>query len=197
MKRICLIILLMAALTTARTQIREKETVIGLTVGAIALYYGSSYNVSVPPLTVYGLYGLTGNAFGVERLTIGIGGSAAFMAAKSVTSYGNATLTSRISETVISVKATGEYPLFNVPELDTYISILLGWGIARNKNSWEGDAETIELAKSLGWEPMDKVGGPLFGITAGCRYWFTEQLAGNVEIGSGPAFLNIGGSYRF
>ena len=35
------------------------------------------------------------------------------------------------------------------------------------------------------------------GLILGCRYWFTPQLAGNVEIGYGPAFLNIGGSYRF
>ena len=62
---------------------------------------------------------------------------------------------------------------------------------------WEGDPETIAIAKSISREHLENIGGPFFGFMAGCRYWFTKQLAGNVEIGYGPAFLNIGGSYRF
>ena len=35
------------------------------------------------------------------------------------------------------------------------------------------------------------------GISLGARYWFTEKIAANLELGGGLAILNLGASFRF
>ena len=197
MKKLFLLCILAYTCQLSQAQYNAMPSVASLTIGIGNLHYGKAYQTTVPPLMAsYEFEGLR-QAFGVKELTIGFGGCAGFMAVRSTTQYVNATLHSNISEMLMAVKVTGHYQLLPIPDLDTYAALLLGWGIASNINQWEGDPETIAIAKSLGWEHQENIGGPFLGIMAGCRYWFTRQLAGNVEIGYGPAFLNIGGSYRF
>lgn len=197
MRKQYLLWMLTAAFLCTHAQENGTIRTVSLTLGLGNIHYGKAYGTVVPPLTASYESECLPQAFGLQELTIGLGGTVGFMAVQSTTAYGDATLTSHISELLIAMKISGHYPLLPLPKCDTYASLLLGWGIAGNKNDWEGNEETIALAKSLGWEHQEKVGGPFFGIMAGCRYWFTRQLAGNVEIGYGPAFLNIGGSYRF
>lgn len=182
---------------TANAQIQKDQSVISMTLGLGNFYYGKTYETTTPPLMFSYEYGHQRDAFGVDGLSIGIGGCLGYTGASSKTQYGNATLTSRVSECIIAFKASGHYDFFQIPKLDMYASVLLGWGIAGSSNTWEGDEETIAIAKSLGWENQDKVGGPLFGIVAGARYWLTDYFGGNVEIGYGPAFLNIGCCFTF
>ena len=192
MERLFFIITLCIAAMTADAQIRKGQSVIGITFGLGNFYYGKTYETATPPLMLSYEYGHLRDAFDVDGLSIGIGGCVGYTGAASKTPYGNATLTSRVNECLIAFKASGHYDFFQIPKLDLYASVLLGWGIAGSSNSWEGDEETIAIARSLGWENQDKVGGPLFGIVAGARYWLTENFGGNAEIGYGPAFLNIG-----
>ena len=197
MKRLFLLCILTGTCLFSHAQYNAMPSVVSLTVGFGNLLYGRDYQTTVPPLLAsYEFEGMP-QAFGVKELSIGFGGCAGFMAVRSTSVYGKATLHSHISEMLVALKVTGHYRLLPIDELDTYGAVLLGWGIAGSVNNWEGDPETIAIAKSLGWEHRENIGGPFIGIMAGCRYWFTPQLAGNVEIGYGPAFLNIGGSYRF
>ena len=192
MKRILFILSMCAVSTMATAQIQKSQSIVGITIGLGNLYYGNTYDNTTPPIMLSYEYGHQRNAFGVGGLDIGIGGCIGYTGAYSRTQYGKATLNSRVNECIVAFKASGHYNLFDIPKLDTYASVLMGWGIAENRNTWEGDPETIAIAKSLGWENQDRVGGPFFGILAGARYWLTDNFGGNIEIGYGPAVLNIG-----
>ncbi len=197
MKRLFLLCILATTGLISQAQYNAMPSVVSLTIGIGNLHYGKDYQTTVPPMMASYELECMPDAFGAKGLTIGFGGSAGFMAVRSTTVYGTAVLHSNISEMLVALKVTGHYQLLPIDDLDTYGAILLGWGIAGSVNNWEGDPETIAIAKSISREHLENIGGPFFGFMAGCRYWFTKQLAGNVEIGYGPAFLNIGGSYRF
>lgn len=197
MKRIFFIILLCQLTMIAGAQIQKNQSVISITLGLGNFYYGKTYETTTPPLMLAYEFGHLHNAFNVDGLSIGIGGSLGYTGASSKTQYGNAMLTSHVSECIIALKANAHYNFLQIPKLDTYASVLLGWGIAGSKNTWDGDEETITIAKSLGWENQDRVGGPVFGIVAGVRYWLTDYFGGNIEVGYGPAFLNLGCCFTF
>lgn len=197
MRNIFLFLLLSLSVLHSTGQTITHHSVVGMSLGLGNLRYGRTCTTKVPPLTASYEYMEFADVLGIKDFSLGLGGRATFTAVQSVTQYGKAELTSRISELLTTVSVSGHYPFIPDKRWDTYATILLGWGIAGNKNSWKGDEETIALAKSLGWENQEKVGGPFFGIMAGCGYWFTECFAGNVEIGYGSAFLNIGACYRF
>lgn len=197
MRGAALFFICLTAAFWTKAQTPELKSVVGASIGIGNLYYGKSYDPVVPPLMAFYEYRLSDNAFGINNLSIGTGGAIGFMKVRSVTTYGDATLTSKLSEVTIALKITGHYPLIPSAQWDTYGTVLIGWGIANNRNSWEGNDETIALAKSLGWENEAEIGGPAFGIMAGCRYLFTDNLAANVEIGYGPAFFNFGCCYLF
>lgn len=197
MKRIFSIVIFCSAAMTAHAQIHKNQSEIGVTLGIGNFYYGKTYETTTPPFMLSYEYRHLEDAFGVAGLSIGIGTCVGYTGASSKTQYGNATLTSKVSEFILACKFSGHYDFFNIQKLDTYASCLLGWGIAGSGNSWEGDKETIAIAKSLGWENQEKIGGPIFGIVAGARYWLTENFGGNIEVGYGPAFLNLGCCLRF
>lgn len=44
---------------------------------------------------------------------------------------------------------------------------------------------------------VDAEGGLSLGVSVGARYWFLDNLAANMEVGTGLSILKLGVSYRF
>lgn len=193
MKRLYLLVsLLSIALLPLKAQSGRGKSLVEATAGFGNLYYGRSYDHHFPPLMLSYEYALLTDAFNVSGLSVGTGITAGYTGASTLTQYGKAELLSEVSEGILALRVAGYYQ--PIPSrLDMYAVVLLGWGIAESDNSWSGDADAIAMAKTLGWGQKEKVGGPMLGILAGVRYWFTDHWGANAEIGYAPAFLNIGG----
>lgn len=90
--------------------------------------------------------------------------------------------------TYMIVGARGMYHFDFVDNMDTYAGVLLGYNIASAK--FDGDP----ALEALVTEPS--VGGLAWGITAGARYHFTDNLGAFAELGYGVSVINVGLTYK-
>jgi hypothetical protein len=86
---------------------------------------------------------------------------------------------------VIGGRLAMHYPVIDNNKLDTYGGLMLGYSIASVK---------VEPALLNAFVPA--VGGPTWTLFLGARYYFTDQLAGVIELGHGISYLNVGIGFK-
>lgn len=72
-----------------------------------------------------------------------------------------------------------------IPELDTYMSLMLGLESGRYSTSNNGEVTNTGWVNNLGW-----------GIHVGTRYFITPQVGLCLELGYGYSFANIGVAFK-
>lgn len=165
----------------ANSQVVEKGDKIlnlGLGLGS-ALYHGSYYKTSVPPISASFEVIIKDDLFD-SKGAIGIGGYLGYSANKSTYNYGGGTYGWKYSNIIIGPRGYLHYNLMD--KLDTYAGAMVGYWISSNK-----EYGTIQTGYSAG-----SYGGVIFSGFIGARYFFNDNLAGMVELGSGIAYLNLG-----
>lgn len=70
-------------------------------------------------------------------------------------------------------------------KIDLYGGLTLGYNIASGK--WDGPGSV----------PVGSAGGFLWGLSAGGRYYLSDKVGVNAELGYGIAVLTLGASFKF
>ena len=156
----------------------DKVVNIGIGLGN-ALYTGSGYKGSIPPVSISFEKGIKDNV--LEKGTIGVGGYLGYSSYKwEYLNWGW-----KYTNIIIGARGNFHYPL--VDKLDTYVGILLGYNIATSK----------EFGTSIGYDYSASSGGFIWSGYIGGRYFFNDSLAALVELGSGISYLTLGIAVKF
>jgi len=95
--------------------------------------------------------------------------------------------TAKWSYTTVGVRGAYHYNGFtNVPELDIYGGLMLGYNISKYSSDSGNDSLADTYGSGLGFTGF--VGG---------RWLFTEQFGAYAELGYGVSVLNLGVTYKF
>lgn len=160
---------------------KEGDKVLNLGIGlGSTLYSGLYYKTVVPPVSASLEFGFMDNLLDVENLSLGLGGYIGFATAKQEWPGGWGYNYTNI---IIGGRGSLHYPL--VEKLDTYTGLLLGARIVSNKS----------FNLPGGWESASG-SGIAYSWFVGGRYYFTDNLAGMVELGYGIAYLNLGVAFK-
>lgn len=182
MKRILLslvVIVLFVMQGYAQDIFMKGDRVINLSVGlGSGLYRGSAYSDISPAIAASYEMGVVDNLFD-ENSSLGVGGYLGYTGARQNFSGGYF----KYSDIIIGARGAVHYQF--IDNLDTYGGLMLAYDIVSSKTS--GTGVDVDATSS----------GLVLDIFVGGRYYFTEQVAGLVEIGSGIAYFNIGLAYKF
>ena len=184
MKRKLTLGIFLAVLTTSLMaqdpMFSQGDKVLNLGIGfGSTLYSGSFYHTSVPALSASYEVGVKDGVLDVG--SIGVGGYVGYSAFKSTYDYGLGTYGWKISNIIIGARGVFHYPL--VDKLDTYTGLMLGFRIVSDK--YYGSS-TYDFNYS------GSTSGVQFSWFAGGRYYFSDNLAGLLEIGYGISYINLG-----
>ena len=182
----------------------KGDQIVSGTIGLGNVFFPTGdWDSKFPPIELSYEYGLLENAFDIEGLSIGVGGSLGYTNAIDLMTWGNIITGEVESEygytfNVIRAAAKGyvHYDVLGafgveVKKLDTYAAISVGL-VIENTRLWG------EYGEDLAVESTNTTAAQLgLGISLGARYWFTEKIAANLERGGGLAILNLGASFRF
>lgn len=155
---------------SAQNVVERGTNVVNLGVG---LNSANSYNL----FTVVGSwdYGVVGNLWDANSaLTLGAQG------AFSTSSHMNA----------FSIGPTVGLHYHFIPQLDTYLRLMLGYS-----NWMYKDRDLNDAAKAVGVRNSD--GGFGWNLALGTRYMFTQNIGAFVEVGYGISVANVGVSFKF
>jgi len=166
-------------LTASAQDVKKGDKVLNLGVGfGTALYSGSGYTGSVPPLSGSLEVVLKDDLFDGKG-ALGLGGYLGYAAYKwKYTSYDFGW---KYSDIIIGPRGYLHYKL--VDKLDTYAGVMLGYDIVSSK----------AYGTSLpGYNYDVSASAFIFSGFVGARYYFNEKVAAMAELGSGIAYLNLG-----
>jgi hypothetical protein len=170
-------LLLLSAITlTAQNTFNKGDKVLNLAVGiGNRLYTGSHYSGLTPPISASLEVGVKDNLFD-DKSSLGIGGFVGYAGAK----WDQAGHGWKYSDYILGVKGALHYQL--IDKLDTYTGILLGYDIVSAK--WYGSgSEWVNTGSSSGFAWSWFLGG---------RYYFTDKVAGLIELGYGISYFKVG-----
>jgi hypothetical protein len=179
------IITIFVALLTMTTTLKAQENlfakgdkVVNLGIGLLSSFYtGSGYTGKTPPVSVSFEVGIADDVLDVG--SIGIGGYVGYTSAKwEYFGYGW-----KYTNYIIGARGSFHYPI--VDKFDTYAGVLLGFNVVS--------------AKEIGNVPLgfeSSASGAIFSGYVGGRYYFTDKLAGMVELGTGIAYVNLGIAFK-
>lgn len=203
LKSLLLAVLVAFGFLSANAQVIENgDKILNLGVGfGSALYSGSGYNSSVPPISGSLEVVIKDDLFDGKG-ALGVGGYLGYTAYKwtySGSVYGAMDFPIEKSANIIESSGVDYgwkysniiigprgYLHYNLVEnLDTYAGIMLGYNIVSSK--WYGSGTSIGSASS---------GGVIFSGFLGARYFFSDKFAAFAELGSGIAYLNLGVAIR-
>lgn len=180
-------VLLSAAFTFASAQAPsfEKGNGVGnFTIGfGNALYTGSGYTSSIPPISASYEVGVKDGIF--DKGVIGVGGYLGYASSKYSFGYFGSSWEWKYTNFIIGVRGALHYPF--IEKFDTYAGLMLGYNI-------------VSVSEPSGYTGMgySAVGSKIIlpGFVGG-RYYFSDKLAGVAELGWGIAYFNIGLAYKF
>ncbi len=162
----------------SRAQVVENgEKILNLGVGlGTALYSGSGYTGSVPPISASLEVVLKDDLFDGNG-ALGVGGYLGYAAYKwEYSGWGW-----KYSNIIIGPRGYLHYNFLE--NLDTYAGVMLGYNVVSSK----------ETGNSIpGYNYNASSGGVIFSGFIGARYFFNEKVAAMAELGSGIAYLNLG-----
>lgn len=167
-------------LLSANAQVVEKgDKILNLSVGfGTALYSGSGYNSSVPPVSGSLEVVVKDDLFDGKG-AVGVGGYLGYAAYKW--KYSGYDYGWKYSNIIIGPRGYLHYNLMD--KLDTYAGIMLGYNIV-SSNSYGSYAYGGNYSASSS--------GVIFSGFVGARYYFNDKVAAMAELGSGIAYLNLG-----
>jgi hypothetical protein len=151
-------------------EVGERVVFAAIGLGSVYGVYG---NQSIPPLSV-------GVDYAYQNM-LTIGGVFGY----SQSTWGYLANDIRYSYMTIAARGTFHPTMFlgnlSIP-LDPYGAATVGYNIVSVSSSYTGYAGGVSY--------------PMVGLSIGTRYWFTSNLAAQVEIGFGLGLLNLGISYK-
>lgn len=158
-----------------QTNFKEGDKIVNIGFGlGSSLYTGSHYTSKTPPLSASFELGIKDNLFD-EKSSLGVGGYLGYTGAKwEESGYGF-----KYKSIVLGVRGAVHYQI--IEKIDTYSGLMLGYNIQSSStfgNDWGGSANGH--------------GGFAYNWFIGGRYYFTDKIAGMVELGYGVAILNLG-----
>ena len=165
--------------------VEEGNKIINLDIGFPPTFgFGK---VQVPPISACFDYLITKAGPGI----IGAGAILGYASSKQEIidfSTGNYDPNTYFKYTYFIAAARGSYHWFpgKSDKIDTYAGVVIGANIVSSK--YHGFA---------GYTITPEAGGVLGGAFVGIRYFFTDNIGVNAELGYGVAIINIGGSLKF
>ncbi len=158
-------------------EVAKGDKIVNLGVGlGSALYSGSYYSSTVPPISG-SLEVVMDDQLFDGKGAWGLGGYLGYAASKyKYTGYDYGW---KYSNIIIGPRGYLHYNL--VEKLDTYVGAMLGYNVVSSK--WYGGGSSVGSASGS---------GVIFSGFVGARYFFNDNVAGMVELGSGIAYLNLG-----
>jgi len=179
-KSLLLVTLFALGFFLANAQVVEKgDKVLNLGIGlGTALYSGTGYTGSVPPISGSLEVVLKDDLFDGKG-ALGLGGYLGYAAYKwkySEYDYGW-----KYSNIIIGPRGYLHYNLLD--KLDTYAGLMIGYNIVSSSSFG---------SYTYGGDYSASASGIIFSGFVGARYFFNDNLAGMVELGSGIAYLNLG-----
>jgi len=174
-KQLLLVMLAMLFVGTSNlfAQIEKNQSILNLGLGVNSFYVSSSgFNTTLPPIE--------GSFEYMTSDVISVGG---FIGAyQSEFDYGFGSTT---KFNYLSIGGLSNYHFVNDEKFNAYAGIRLGY-LGFNANYEDDFFSSLDF----------KASGVLFGIQLGARYFFSQTIAANAEIGYGIALLNIGVSFK-
>lgn len=183
-RNLLFVIVLFAAfsLSAQNTTFNKGDKVLNLGIGLGSIYYtGSYYTNRIPPISASFEVGVKDELFD-ENSSLGIGGYVGYTGAK----YDNMGWGWSYSSIIIGGRAALHYQF--IDKLDTYTGLMLGYNVVSSKSFGSGFGGQIGNAVGSGIAYSWFLGG---------RYYFTDNLAGLLELGYGIAYLNVGIALKF
>lgn len=119
----------------------------------------------------------------LEKGVIGVGGYLAYSSYRYEYALFGSEWGWNYTNIIAAAQGAFHYPL--VDKLDTYAGVLLGYRISTSSEF--GDVPSGSSSAS---------GGIVFSGYLGGRYYFTDNLAGFVQVGYGIAYLTLGISFK-
>ncbi|NLF44178.1 MAG: hypothetical protein GX587_15915 [Bacteroidales bacterium] len=162
----------------------DKVVNLGIGFGSI-LYSGTYYSTVIPPVSASFEMGIADGI--AEKGSIGVGGYLGISSYKWEYPYyyQGATWGYKYTNFILGARGVFHYPL--VEKLDTYTGLMLGFNISTTK-----EFGTIDPL----YTNNDSYGGLAYAWYVGGRYYFTESLAGMLELGYGISYLNLGVAFK-
>ncbi len=160
---------------SAKAQFEEGQSDLNLGVGFVTFGFNGD---GALPISLSYEYGINDN--------ISVGGFGGYVS--STEDFAGFGVDYSWKYTYLIVGVRGSYHKELVDGFDTYAGILLGYNIA--SVTYEGD-DSFKPAI----EPS--VGGVAYGIYAGGRYHFTDNVGAFLELGYGISAVNLGLALKF
>lgn len=190
MKKIFLLSLFVAAcslqLAAQEPTFVKGDKVVNLGIGLGSIYYsGLGYKTVIPPVSASFEMGILDGI--AEKGSIGVGGYLGISSHKweSVYTYLGDTYGYKFTNIIIGARGVFHYPF--VEKLDTYTGLMLGYDINIDKEYGNYYPGSDYVSGHSGLTYQWYVGG---------RYYFTESLAGMLELGYGISYLNLGVAFK-
>ena len=164
-------------------QLSEGNSMINLGVGLSSYFTsGTGYSVTLPPVEGSYEYMITEN--------ISIGGFVGAYGSKYETNFDLATnFSSKFS--YIHGGALGNYHFVNDDKFNAYVGARLGY-VNVSTSSGSSDNEIDNILNDLDFTAS----GLLYGIQLGGRYFISDKIAINAELGYGISVLKIGVTFK-
>lgn len=159
--------------------IAKNDKLLSVGIGLIKqLPNGNSNKLTIPPIPVSFEYIIKDDLFN-RNGSLGVGGFLGYSTASEKNSYWKY----KSSRLIIGARGYLHYAL--VEKLDTYTSVLLGY---------KSDATSINYEDRYSDQNNYKTndGSPTLNIFAGCRYFFSDKIAGMAEVGWGISIFTVG-----
>lgn len=146
-------------------------------IGFLSFVNEGDFKTTFPPLEAQYEYFISDN--------LSAGGTIAFAAAKDENSLYGFNYTYTMTNFIFG--GICNYQLYDEGKLNAYI----GGKLAYDSVSVKVDSSDLDLHEGV------PASGILLGVHAGGRYFLSDNLALNAELGYGIAFLKIGVSFKF
>lgn len=180
MKKIAVVFTLVLAFgfsSMAQEPIFSKgDKVVNLGIG-FGTGYGLGYKTTIPPLSASFEMGVKDGI--LEKGSLGVGGYLGFSSYTYRSSWYGGTYGWNYTNFILGARGVFHYPF--IEKLDTYTGLLLGFRVVTSTDY--GTTGTYTNPSSSGLAYSWFVGG---------RYYFTDRIAGMLELGYGISYLNLG-----
>lgn len=177
MKRVLLVLSVFFFSNLYAQNFSQGNSVINAGIGLMSFVNEGDYKTTFPPLEAQYEYFVSEN--------ISVGGTIAYTAAKDENSYLGYNYTYTITNFIFG--GICNYKLYDQDKLNAYI----GGKLAYDKVNVKLDSSDLELHEGA------PTSGILLGAHVGGRYFVSDNLAINLEIGYGIALAKIGVSLKF
>lgn len=139
--------------------------------------YGLGYKTTIPPLSASFEMGVKDGI--LEKGSLGVGGYLGFSSYRWRYSGFGYDYGWNYTNIILGARGVFHYPF--IEKLDTYTGLLLGFRVVTSTEY--GNVGTYSNPSSSGLAYSWFVGG---------RYYFTDRIAGMLELGYGISYLNLG-----